>query len=109
MGKRRTPRAPGHLRTETRKWFGSILDSYELESHHIKLLTLAAECWDRIVQAREQIKLDGLFLRDRYGSMKAHPGVKVEIDNKITFARLIRELGFDIERGTESNRPPRLY
>ena len=109
MSKKRAPRAPSHLRTDTRKWFTGILENYELESHHVKLLTLAAECWDRIVQAREQIKVDGLFLRDRYGSMKAHPGVKVEIDNKIAFARLVRELGFDLESRGDTNRPPRLY
>ena len=100
---------PKHLAPETKKWFKEILSSYELESHHIKLLILAAEAWDRCCQAREAITKHGLFINDRYGSMKINPACNVERDSKIIFARLIRELGFDIDRGSESNRLPRLY
>jgi phage terminase small subunit len=107
--KRSKFKVPGHLRPETRKWFKGVLDSFELESHHLKLLLLAAESWDRIVQARLAIEKDGLFTTDRYGTLKPHPAVKIEIDNKVVFSRLIRELGFDLERPNENFRPPRQY
>jgi P27 family predicted phage terminase small subunit len=100
---------PKHLNSETKKWFKEVLNNYELESHHIKLLTLAAEAWDRCSQAREAIAKHGLFIKDRYGSIKINPACNVERDSKIIFARLLRELGFDLERGNETNRPPRLY
>jgi hypothetical protein len=33
---------PKHLRPATKAWFSSVLGEYQLESHHIRLLTLAA-------------------------------------------------------------------
>jgi hypothetical protein len=41
------------LRPATRAWFSSVLAEYQLEPHHIRLLTLAAESWDRCCEARE--------------------------------------------------------
>jgi len=98
-----------NIEAETKKWFEEILNSYELESHHVKLLLLAAEAWDRISQARKEIKKHGLLTKDRYGGLRANPATAIERDNKILFARLIRELGFDLEKNSENNRPPRLY
>jgi hypothetical protein len=46
---------PKHLQPATRQWFASVVEDYELEPHHVRLLTLAAEAWDRGVQAREAI------------------------------------------------------
>jgi phage terminase small subunit len=102
--------APKYLKAETRKWFNSVLENYELESHHLKILILASEAWDRCQQAREEIKKNKkLTIEDRFGQVRSHPAIAIERDNKILFARLIRELGFDIERAGEGNRPPRLY
>lgn len=100
---------PKHLRAETKKWFKEILNNFELESHHIKLLILAADAWDRCSEARETILKHGLFIKDRYGSVKVNPACNIERDNKIIFARLLRELGFDLDKSGESYRPPRLY
>jgi len=44
---------PKHLRAATKAWFGSVLAEYSLEPHHVRLLTLAAESWDRCCEARE--------------------------------------------------------
>jgi hypothetical protein len=51
---------PKHLRPATRAWFSSVLDEYPLEPHHIKLLILAAESWDRCCEARELLSEHGL-------------------------------------------------
>ena len=52
--------APKHLRTSTRKWFASVVEAFELDEHHIKLLTKACEAHDRGEQAREALAKDGL-------------------------------------------------
>ena len=52
--KRSALTAPPHLNLETKKWFLSVLDEYELEPHHIKLLTLA-----KVAQARLAIAEHG--------------------------------------------------
>jgi hypothetical protein len=46
---------PKHLRPATKAWFSRVLDEYSLEPHHVRLLTLAAESWDRCCEAREAL------------------------------------------------------
>ena len=99
------PQPPKHLRPDTRKWWQSVLTDYELEAHHVKLLTLAAQAWDRYQEAREAIAKDGAYLPDRFGQLKAHPAVAVERDSRIGFARLVRELALDVDAPGEG-RPP---
>ena len=40
-------RAPQHLSRATGAWWHEVVREYELDEHHIRLLTLAAEAWDR--------------------------------------------------------------
>lgn len=99
---------PKHLQAEGRTFWESVLNDYDLEeSHHLKLLENASVCVDRIAQARRKIRKDGGFYKDRWGIPKEHPAQKSERENKILFARLVRELQLDIETPAE-NRPPQL-
>jgi P27 family predicted phage terminase small subunit len=104
---RKTPKAPSHLRAATRRWFNEIAETFELETHHLKLLTLAAESWDRCQEARAILDREGLTFKDRYGSPRSRPEISVERDSRLAFARLIRELGFDVAT-PENTRPPRI-
>lgn len=107
--KNRQREAPEHLREATQAWFLGVLDEYDLESHHIKLLTLASEAWDRAEQAREAIQEHGITYIDRFGSPKARPEVSIERDSRIAFARLLRELSLDVdEPASTESRPPSL-
>jgi phage terminase small subunit len=100
------PKPPRHLSKSARKWFASVLESYELAPHHVRLLTLAAESWDRCVQAREGLVQNGLTFVDRLGSRRPSPEVAIERDSRIAFARLVRELGLDLG-DPEAPRSPR--
>src|SRR5260370_37987940 len=91
---------PSHLRAETKKWFASVVEEYELEPHHVKLLTLAAENWDRATLAREAIAEHGLTYTDRFGSPRKRPEVSVAESATIAFARLTRELDLDCGSST---------
>ena len=106
MTSRRPPRPPKHLRPATRRWFSWVLDNFEMEEHHVKILTAASESWDRMQQAREAIGKFGIVFTDRFGAPKPRPEVAIERDAKIVFSRMIRELRLDLE-GPES-RPPGL-
>ena len=99
------PGPPKHLKPATRQWWASAAGTFELEEHHYRLLTLAAEAWDRGQQAREAIVKKGLTFDDRFGAPHARPEVAVERDSRIAFARLLRELALDIAAPGES-RPP---
>jgi P27 family predicted phage terminase small subunit len=91
------PSAPKHLAVATRRWWTNVVGTYELEEHHVRLLTLAAEAFDRATEARTVLARDGIIVTDRYGSPKAHPAVAIERDSRTAFARMIRELDLDGE------------
>jgi hypothetical protein len=98
---------PNHLRASTRKWFRTVLDDYELDGHHIRLLTLAAESWDQAQTAREVLDRNGQTFLDRFGQPKERPEVGILQNARISFARLIRELALDGVDGPEAPRAPR--
>jgi phage terminase small subunit len=103
------PKAPAHLAPATRQWFASVLSDFVLEPHHVRLLTLAAESWDRCQQARAALAEEGLTYTDRFGAPRLRPEVAVERDSRIAFARLVRELDLDLAGGDDpADRAPPL-
>ncbi|MFN7315261.1 MAG: P27 family phage terminase small subunit [Phycisphaerae bacterium] len=84
------------------------MSEFDLESHHLHLLAMACEALDRAAAAREAIAEHGPVFTDRYGQPRARPEVQIERDSRIAFARLLRELGLDVEGPVESPRPPRI-
>ena len=101
----KTNKAPPHLKAATRLWFEDVLANYELEPHHVRLLTLAAETWDEYQAARDAVKKHGLTFSNRYGEVKTRPEVAIERDCRIAFARLVRELNLDTQPAEEGSRP----
>ena len=99
---------PKHLSKEAKQLWSDILEDYDLESHHLKLLQSMCEVWDRIVEARERVKKDGAYYTDRFDQPREHPALKIEKDNRILLARLLRKLNLDLEV-SDGPRPPRLY
>ena len=104
----RGPVAPEHLATATAAWWLDVVTTWELDDHHVRLLTLAAEAFDRAVQARKVVERRGLTFKDRFGQPKARPETVIERDSRIAFARLLRELDLDIDGPAEGRRPPTL-
>ena len=98
---------PSHLTGEIATWWRSVAADYVLAPHHLRLLTLAGEAWDRVVEARETIAADGSYFSNRFGEPRAHPALAVERDSRLAFARLVRELGLSEDAPAES-RPPAL-
>lgn len=97
--------APAHLSPSAAEWFDGVLEEFDLEPHHVRLLTLAAEAWDRGVQAREALATHGMTFQDRFGAPHARPEIAIERDCRIAFARLVRELALDVSEPAEV-RPP---
>jgi phage terminase small subunit len=79
-----------------------------LDEHHVRLLTLACEAWDRCQQARESLDVEGLVFEDRFGAPHARPEIAIERDSRLAFARLVRELDLDTTEVGEPSRPPPL-
>ena len=71
------------------------MNEYALEEHHERLLTLAAEAYDRAEQARDALGEHGLTWEDKTGVRTPGPEVAIERDSRVAFARLTRELDLD--------------
>jgi phage terminase small subunit len=99
--------APNHLSESAAAWFIQVTDEFDLEDHHLRLLTLACEAWDRGVMAREALKQHGMTYLDRFGAPHARPEIAIERDCRIAFARLVRELALDVSEPAEI-RPPEI-
>jgi P27 family predicted phage terminase small subunit len=90
-------RAPPHLDRATRRWWKATAERHDLSDDGLRLLTLAAEAWDRREQARTEIAEHGLTYEDRFGAPRTRPEVAIERDARLAYARIIRQLGLDVE------------
>ena len=101
------PKPPSHLRKDTQRWWADTSADWTLEPHHLRLLTLAAESWDRHEAARELIESEGLCVETKAGGPRTHPAVKIEAEARIAFVRCLRELDLDVDPPKEiARRPP---
>jgi hypothetical protein len=98
--------APKDLSAAAKKWAKRVYADYAFEDYQIELVNEAARTKDRLAQAREAVKKDGAYFRDRLGSLRPHPGLIEERNNKVILARLIREL--NLSEDPEEVRPPGL-
>ena len=97
-------RAPKRLKIATRRWWLDVTARWQLEEHHVWLLTLAGEAWDRGQDARALVTKERLTAAPRDGQ-KLHPAVRIESDCRLAFARLLRELDLDLDPPAEAKRP----
>src|SRR5947209_17536616 len=97
LGHEAAGRPPAHVNPDAKRWWRLVLERYELQDQHLRLLQLAAEAWDRAAQARRILKRDGLVYRDDHGHPRKHPAVSIEEQARLAFARLLRELDLEGE------------
>ena len=105
-----SPPPPAHLSPSAQDWWRSCVDRYVLEEHHLRLLRLCCEAWDRAQEAREQLRREGLTVPTRDGGLRSHPCVAIERDARLAVARLVRELDLDVEMPmSERIGPPGIF
>ncbi len=84
------------------------MSEFELvEGHDLARLEMACKTLDDLAVAEEQIKNDGMFTKNRYGSTVENPAVKTVKDLRLLFVKIIRELNLDVT--VPESRPPRGY
>jgi phage terminase small subunit len=71
-GSHNVPQPPSHLSAFAHQWWVTATESYQLEEHHLRLLQLACEAWDRAQMTREQLQCEGLTLPGREGGVRPH-------------------------------------
>jgi phage terminase small subunit len=102
------PKPPKSLEKARKSFWNKIVSTYELGEHHFRLLEADCQCLDRIESARAEVAKTGQYYKDRWKQPKEHPGIAAERNQKVLFARLMRELCLDAVE-TAENRPPELY
>jgi P27 family predicted phage terminase small subunit len=103
------PPPPAHLSPSAAHWWTSVCETYVLQEHHLRLLQLCCEAWDRAQQARKELA-KGLTIRTADGGIRTHPAVAIERDSRLAVARLVRELDLDTEPPPpERYAPPALH
>ena len=82
MADKQNPKPPRHLKAPIKRWWKSVVDGYALEPHHVRLLTLAVEAWDRCQQSREALQEHGLTYMDRFEQPRSRPEVAIERESR---------------------------
>lgn len=101
------PQPPADLSEDAKAWWRQISTAYDLESQHVRLLTLACRAWDQAALARAILSVSGLTFTDKWGQPRARPEVAIEQQARRDFARLLRELGLE-SAPPDAPRPPGL-
>src|SRR5262249_10117746 len=78
------PPPPEHLSPAMQAWWRKVMQDYALDEHHLRLLEAACDAWDRMVQARETLREEGLTVTTKHGSKK-HPAADIERDSRLAF------------------------
>lgn len=106
MAKTQKPR--NGLGKTGRKFWNRVLAEFVIENEHdLRRLEMAARCLDEIEVAEEVVSREGMYIKDRFQQVREHPGMKTIRDSRGLFARLIRELGLDLQESPESRLPRR--
>jgi phage terminase small subunit len=102
---KRTNDGVSHLSKESQEFYRKTVDRYELDDHHLLLLTKAMEAHDLAEKCRKILDKEGLVYTDRFGSPRARPETKILNDSRNAVKNIFRELGFDLADDNNS-RPP---
>jgi P27 family predicted phage terminase small subunit len=86
---------PEHLKEEGRKIWRKIAGESELDEPSALILQTLCEQYERMNEARELIKSDGLIVKDRFGQQKQHPAYANELSAAAAMMRAWRLLGYD--------------
>lgn len=89
---------PKNLSKEAKAWWSKILNDYEIEDEAgLLILQTSLEAFDRMRQAQEIIKKEGMQVTDRFDQTKAHPLCVVERDARSQFLQGLKQLNLDLE------------
>ena len=91
------PKPPAHLSKEARQWWTKIVDLYEIDEPGLLLLRTAMESLDRLREAQDMIREEGIVVKDRFNQSRQHPATLVERDAKNMLLRSIKARNLDIE------------
>src|SRR5262245_53805466 len=98
---REIPPAPHHLSKKMREFWSwlHINNGTELTNNERLILAKAAEAYDESERCRRIIKKEGMTVLDRFQQRKPHPLLRVEMDSRAQFAKLLGNIYLNDLRG----------
>ncbi len=95
------------LSHEAETWRQKIIEGFEIgDDAGLLILMTAMEAFDRLREAQEILKREGITTTDRFGQVKQHPGTMIERDARTALLRSLKALNLDIVPPGEIGRPP---
>jgi phage terminase small subunit len=92
------PLAPPHLGEAGAALWLDIVRQYRIaDGAGQALLTVAAECLDRMKEAQAAIREHGVLIRDRYGGLRQNPAIAVERAARDGMLAALKALNLDLE------------
>lgn len=89
----------------TKRWFTSVLDSWELDGEYMELLFGTAANLDRYWRCEEILAAEGLTIVYETGQIRKHPASEISKNSWAAFLAGVRQL--KLEDPAETRRPGR--
>jgi len=87
---------PRHLSRRMKAFWRLIFATRKLEPHEEAIFLNACLSFDRAEAARKVLQKEGLTFVDRFGQPRSRPENLVEHNNRLLFARLLKQLNLDV-------------
>ncbi len=95
---KKTPSAPKNLSSEAKSLWRKLAGEYAIDDEGGRLiLATVCESFDRMREAQQQIRKDGLVQVDRFGQPKPHPAAVIERDSRAGMLQALKSLNLDVE------------
>src|SRR5688572_18121750 len=98
------PPAPKKLTTRSRDLWRSVLSDFELAPAELVSLEQALRLLDRADEAAARVAAEGMSVLDRYGGIRAHPLVDVEVRCRRQFVDIAKSLGVRLDETSPRTR-----
>ena len=88
---------PSHLSKKAKHLWRQITAAFTIDdAPGLMLLTSALEAYDRLNEARAELKRDGISVVDRWGQRKQHPSVQTEASARGQMHQALKLINIDI-------------
>lgn len=91
------PEPPEHLSEAAQDLFHQYVAEFALlDPHVIAVLTVAMESFDRMREAQDILKEEGIITKDRFGKPKPHPATRIEAESRKDMLAALKQLNLGI-------------
>lgn len=91
------PKPPAYLSDLAKTWWKKLNAEFEFGPDALLILEAAMQAFDRWVEARDIVTLEGITLEDRFGQVKQHPATLIERDARGAMLQGLKQLGLQAE------------